>query len=639
MTHHDASCAEPDTREVRSRTARNAKSGCTARADAAARVTGFAALVLLALIAPPPAHADDDERVRKLQPFERREETLPNGARLVIVQGAPGSRGAIVAAFDAGESYVNARQKGIATLAARLLGAGSSARSGAALESALAQLSAVIDTRATPDIIEVAMMAPPDSLAAAADLLAEILGDPAYPESLFVLAKEEMLRDARARRTLGERVRDRLARVLYDRHPYSEAPTPASVESITHADLRAFHGRLIGGETATIVIAGDIADDEALVQSARRAFLRLGPASIIASHRPAPPPQTRRRVFLIHEPGARNAAFATGNLGIRISDPDLLSALVVERILGTPGSGRIPAAIRRGGIEVGDESVAFEWRRDPGVFIVSASFDAAWADSGAAIILHELDVIRHDPIAPEEAENAIVAHIDSHGEYVLGALGLARETMTLVQNNLPARWTAQFGDKLQQVSTLDVSRAARRMIRPYSAPLVFAGDGAQLAPAIARFGTVIWLDENGLPLPPDRRPSLTTEVPPAAEPVASEKPNDAVAPADSSESVADTTASTTINVELLGETYDEPVSSQAEGAPPTEHHEAVPPEDSAATHASEAPPDSASAEPPQAFPDSLRESDELASPPDSSAHSWADSLHGEEPKDESDRTP
>ncbi len=617
------------------------------RAAAAARATGLAALVLLAPFAPmpriaAPAYADDDDsRVRKLEPFERREETLPNGARLIIIQGSPGSGGAIVAAFDAGESHVNARQKGIATLAAQLLAAGSTAQNGGVLDSALVRLGATIETRATPDIIEVAMTAPPESLAAAADLLAGILGDPAYPESLFAIAKENLLREACAPHTHGERVRDRLARVLYDRHPYSEAPTPASVESITRADLRAFHRRLIGGETATIVIAGDIADDEALVQRARRAFLRLGPAAIVTAQRPAPPPQTRRRVFLIHEPNAHNVAFATGNLGIRVSDPDLLSALVVESILGTPRRGRIPTAIRRGGVEVGSESVAFEWRRDPGIFIVSASFDAAWADSGAAIILHELDIIRHDPIAPEEAENAIVAHIESHAGYVAGALGLARETVTIVQNNLPARWTTQFEDKMQQVSTLDVSRAARRMVRPYSAPLVFAGDGAQIAPAIARFGTVIWLDENGLPLPPERRPRLSAEEPAAEEPepAAAEKRDDAIAPADSSESVADTTASTTINVEILGETNDEPVSSQAEDVPPMEHQEAEPPEAAAATHEPGPSSDSASTGSPPAPPDSLRESDELASPPDSSAHSWPDSLHGEEPEDENDRTP
>lgn len=607
-------------------------------ARAASRAARAAFLAALALAFPAPRGAGSaiaaETPVRKLEPYERREETLPNGTRLIVVQGASGSGGAIVAAFEAGESYVAARQKGIATLAARLLAAGSVSQHGAALDSALARIGASIETRATADVIEVAMTAPPESLAAATEILAGILGEPAFPDSDFAAAKEALLREARAPRTLSESARERLARVLYDRHPYSETPAPASVEAITLADLRAFHRRYIGGETATIVIAGDIPDDEALVQSARRALVRIGSAALVAAQRPAPPPQTRRRVFLLHEPNAPSAAFATGNLGIRVSDPDLLSALVVEWILGSPSGGRIRAALRRGGVEAGNEVVGFEWGRDPGVFTASATFDAAWADSGAAIILHELDAIRHEPISPEEAEGAIVEHVGAHAEHVASALGLARETVTIALNNLAARWTVHFEEKMQQVSTLDVSRAARRMVRPYSAPLVFAGDGARLAPAIARFGTVIWLDENGLPLPPERRPRLAID-----EPAAATNADDAGESADSSESLADTTASTTINVEILGETGDEPTTGEAEDAPPMEHRETAPPEDSAATHDSGSPADPASFDPPAASPDSLGESDELASPPDSSAHSWADSLQGEEPEDESARTP
>jgi predicted Zn-dependent peptidase len=482
----------------------------------------------------PPAFADDPPRV--LDVYERRDETLSNGVHLVIVRGEPGGGAAIVASFEAGEAFTGPSEKGLATLTAAMLRAGSVTCNGLDLESRLDRLGARLESRATADVVELAMDVSGDSLPGALDLIGEILAAPAIPESIFAVERERLSRDSGYARTLTELACDRLARILFDRHPYSESPTPASVGSLERRHLLEYHSRRLGAASAVIVIAGDFPDDEALVQQSRTAFANLPPGFAAVAPRPSAPPQTRRRVFLIDRPGSKNAAVATGNIGIRYSDPDLMPALVVERILGAPTRGRISAGMAEAKIEVGNPILEFRWGRDPGLFLASAVFDPAVIDSGTQVILTELDRIRHEPILPEEAESAIADHSAAHREYVADALGLARETATIVQNGLQTGWTRRFDDALLHVSTLDVSRAARRMIRPYATPIVFAGDGSVIAKKIARFGKVTWLDENGAPVPPERRPSLeegeaapagSVEPPPIAQPAGGDAMMDA----------------------------------------------------------------------------------------------------------------
>lgn len=474
---------------------------------------------LLALAARTPAARAADTPAHALELYERRDETLPNGAHLVIVRGPAGSGTAIVASFDAGEAFTGTSEKGLATLTAATLRAGSAKCNGLDLESRLDRLGARMETRATADILELAIDVSGDSIAGALDLVGEILAEPAVPESIFVAEKERLLRDSGSARTLTELACDRLARILYDRHPYSESPTPATVAALERRHVLDYHSQRLGAASAVIVIAGDFADDEALVDRSHLAFANLPQGTASFAPRPTAPPQTKRRVFLIHRPGSERAAVATGNLGIRYSDPDLMPAFVVERILAAPSRGRIASALAQAKIETGNPIVEFRWGRDPGLFVASAVFDAALVDSGTQVILTELDRVRHEPILPDEAEMAIAEHCGAHNEYMGDALGLARETATIVQSGLPTGWTRRFEESLLRVSTLDVSRAARRMIRPYATPIVFAGDGALIAKKIARFGKITWLDENGAPLPPEQRPSLDAgEAAPAESP-------------------------------------------------------------------------------------------------------------------------
>lgn len=456
--------------------------------------------VAASALAPHPSAAGP-ARSDSLLALEARDLTLQNGLLVILVKGAPGSGGAVLATFDAGEASLSPDRQGAALLAARCLRGGSAELPREALEAAITTMGARFVADATHDVVEVGLEAAPDSLAAAAALLATLLEAPAYPDDVVLAEKERLLGEVSDSTDSEGAARRLLTRILYDRHPYTQRPTPASVEKIAAGDLRAFHARRMGARNATVVVAGELGDDDALLRAVRRAFETLPAGEPSRAERFVPPPQTRRRVFLLHLPGEERAAVAVGNGGLRAGDPDELAAALLGRVLGAPAAGRVAARLVSQEHLATHVEVGFESRRQSGLFLASAASSPASIDSCAAALLEELERARYDAPLPDEVERAAGGVSAEWGARTAKAMGLARETAAAVGVGRGPAWPADFEAALARVGSLEIARAGRRLVRPYTAPLVFAGDGPRLAPRIVRFGEVLWYDAAGEPIP------------------------------------------------------------------------------------------------------------------------------------------
>lgn len=470
----------------------------------------------LASIASPAPVRAGEARADTMLALETRSETLANGLDVVLVKGEPGSGGALLTTFPAGEASLPPDKRGVATLVAAGLAGGSSARPAAAFDAALAQLGARLETRATADAVEVAVVAPPESLAAAAQLLAELLAAPALPESLVAAERARLAAQVDAAPDVDALARALLVRILLDRHPYAFGPTTESIAGIQPGDLHAFVRRSMGAAGATLVVAGAFADDDALLRAIRPAFARLPDGPARPRDRVLIPPQTRRRVYLVHRAGEAQSAVAVGNSGMRSGDPDLPNGLLVERALGGPSGGRVPSALAEGRL-ASRASVTLDARRDAGLVVASALAEPAAIDSATVVLIDALERVRHEPLLAHEVEDAAAALAAEHAARTREALGLARETAEVLAAPRDPSWTRRFDSMVRTASTLEIARVARRLVRPYTAPLVFAGDGVLLAPRIARFGEILWFDEHGEPIP---RAAIPAPAAPAAPPAA-----------------------------------------------------------------------------------------------------------------------
>jgi len=448
--------------------------------------------------------------------LERREETTPNGLRLIIVKGGVGTGGVVIARFPAGEASVPAAKRGLARLAAEALAGGSVEQPGAAFEAALAAIGGRFSARATLDAIVVAIEAPPERLADATALLAELLHQPAYPDSLVTLLKSRLIDEASRPLGIDEIAGVVLERVLFDRHPYAYGTTAATVGPLTAGDLHAFHREKMGIEDAAVVVAGEFHDERPLLAAARRAFSPLPLGEIRPRDRTLPAPQWRRRVYLVHLEGATQAAIAVGNTALRADDSDLPAALLIARVLSDPDSGRIVRRLVGRGKPASRTVASLVVRRQLGLFAASAVCANEAADSVAVLLLDALEEPRREAFPTGEIERAAAALTAEHVARLSTALSLAEATADGDVTERDAGSGEQFAERLESLPMYEILRVARRLLRPFSAPLVFVGDGTKLASRIARFGEVNWLDAAGAPLPAEAIPAAARRPAPRA---------------------------------------------------------------------------------------------------------------------------
>jgi len=107
---------------------------------------------------------------------------------------------------------------------------------------------------------------------------------------------------------------------LFGEHPYG-TPINGSEDSlakIAHRDLRAYYSDFVGADRLIISVAGDF-DAAAMIDSLTAAFGDWRRAEQPLPNVEAPAPQEGRRVLLVDKPGATQAYFWIGNVGVSIN--------------------------------------------------------------------------------------------------------------------------------------------------------------------------------------------------------------------------------------------------------------------------------------------------------------------------------
>ncbi len=169
--------------------------------------------------------------------------------------------------IDAGGVCDPAGREGTAHLTAKLLLEGTATSEGADLAQRFEQLGASIDAHADWDASAVTMTAMSEHLAAAFDLLGEVLRTPAFRQREVDRLKAERLAELLQLRAEPRGLADELfSRFLYSpasRYARPQDGDEASVDAIERDHVLAFYeSRYLPGGT-TVIVAGDVSADRA----------------------------------------------------------------------------------------------------------------------------------------------------------------------------------------------------------------------------------------------------------------------------------------------------------------------------------------------------------------------------------------
>ena len=429
--------------------------------------------------------------------------TIDNGLSVIVVPVRKLPVVTVSLVTGAGAVAEPVGRDGVARLTARALLEGTRSRSGDALTEALERLGASLDAEAEWDsgALSTTVLAP--RLSEALALLAEVVLEPAFPERELERLKSERLAEILQRRAEPRGLADDMfARFAYSedsRYALPEAGSAAAISAITREDVAAFHEAWYRAGSATAIVVGDVAVDDALrVVQARFGGWRADRAATAeAGDRPA---RRTRAVHLVEKTDAPQSELRIGHVGIPRTHPDYFAALVMNMLLGGLFSSRINLNLREAHGYTYSAFSAFDWRRQAGPFVVASAVRSDVTAAAAREVLSEIDRMRSEKVTAEELSLAT--------SYLEGVFpiryettaAIARALAAMVVYGLPEDYFDTYRDRVRAVTTSDVLRAAREFLRPEELQLVAVGDPAVVEEPLAgmKLGPLQKYDAEGI---------------------------------------------------------------------------------------------------------------------------------------------
>ena len=406
------------------------------------------------------------------------QDTLPNGAALLVSEQHNLPMVLVRVVLDAGARRDPAGKAGLASLTADLLTEGTATRSAQEIKDSIDFIGGSLSSDADADYAIVGLQVLRKDLDTGFDLLADILLHPAFRPEERARRREATLASIRAEQDDPTAVAQKaFMSALFGDTPYGHPVdgTEETVAHITRADVQGFFSRYYEPSRAAVVLVGDL--------SAAEAHERLARALAVWRSAPAPafvyPPldEPAARQIRIERP-VTQAGIVMGNIGIARNTPDYEAVAVMDYVLGSGGfSSRLVDSIRtQAGLAYSIASF-FSPRKSPGPFEIVMQTKNASVDEAIARARQQVDLMRSAPIRDDELQEA--------KRYLTGSFPLRLDSNAKIADFIAQAWfydlRMDYADRyIQRVNATtiaDVQRVAQTYLHPERFIEVVVTDG------------------------------------------------------------------------------------------------------------------------------------------------------------------
>ncbi len=279
----------------------------------------------------------------------------------------------------------------------------------------------------------------------------------------------------------------RMDRALFAPHPYSLHKSIETIRQITREDLINFHNRFFSSKHAYLILSGNINESTA-IRLAEKYFSNWKSSSIPDISFQPPLERTERTIFLVNRPGSAQSNILLGNLLFQRNHPDFEAMLVLNKILGGGGSGRLFMYLReKKGYTYGAYST-MQTFREHGAWIANAEVRTEVTADALNAFFSQFEKIKNEPVTEEEIINA--------RRYLIGFFPLQNETPTSIAAlalkqylyDLPEDYWNKFLKTIANVSINDVQKMAQKYIMDDRMAIVIVGDAAKVQHKLGQFG-------------------------------------------------------------------------------------------------------------------------------------------------------
>ena len=269
---------------------------------------------------------------------------LPNGLTLVLLEDHKLPTVTFAMWIRPGQLADPGDLPGLAAFTADMLREGTEQRTSLQIAAEVDSLGATLTANsrfgASYTVINAAGLA--DNATQVLDLLSDIVLHPAFPPS--ELAKYKQREGANIEERLsnpGFLAQQAFRRALYGDGPLSVvSPTKESIEKVTSEDLKRFHDQHFRPGNTILGATGDFktAEMRALIEKYFGQWAGAAEPPLALPSKTAPSPA---RITLVDRPDSVQTYIMVGDRGIRRTDPDYYSLVVMNQILGGGPQARL----------------------------------------------------------------------------------------------------------------------------------------------------------------------------------------------------------------------------------------------------------------------------------------------------------
>lgn len=416
------------------------------------------------------------------------EHVLGNGVR-VLLHDLPGQYVlSLRVVVPLAVSAEPAGQEGIASMTARLLDEGTASLGSDEFAELMERHGMVLGAGVSDGGLLVDVDVSQRHLATAAGLLTQALAAPAFPEDeVRRILRNRLAEIEQERASSAHRASKEFARTLWDPADRASRPTggtPESIGALTRDDLVEFHATHVGPAGATVVLAGDLTDVDALAVLEATLGTWSAPRHT-PSARPVPPlpAADAARVVVVDRPGSVQTEIVVGRPGPDRSTPHGWAPHpVLSFVLGGSPSARIDAVLREEkGYTYGIRST-FRPRVAGGTFVTSGSVRSEVTGESVEILLGILDGARDGFTDAELRTGVDYVAMTAPGRYAT-ADAVADESATLALEGLPGDFTTRNLLAVNALTLADLDAAYGRVVTG-EWTVVLVGDAAQVVPQL-----------------------------------------------------------------------------------------------------------------------------------------------------------
>ncbi|MBI2827812.1 MAG: insulinase family protein [Acidobacteria bacterium] len=423
----------------------------------------------------------------KFPPYEVR--TLANGLQVITVLHYEQPAVTMRMLVRAGSVQDLPGKAGVANLAAALLDQGTTTKSAQQIADQIDFIGGALGTGSGSDLSFVNAVVMKDSFDVGMDLLADVVGNPAFAADEIERQKQQAI----STRQVNRGDPDYVASVLFDRlvygfHPYGlpNSGTPETLAAITRADLQAYHRRNFVPNNMILAIVGDVTSEEAFA-AAQRVFGGWPRAEIEPLKTVDPPPPTRR-IVIVDKPDAVQTEIRVGQLAIPRKHPDYLAFDLAVKILGGEGANRLHRVLRsERGLTYG-AAADTEARKQAGHFVAETDTRTETTGEALRLMVDEFARLQHERVFERELSDAQAYLAGSFPLTIETPNEIATQILNVVFYELPVEEIGTFRERVQQVTPDDIQRVARQYIRPAHLSIVLVGNASAFVPQLRRVG-------------------------------------------------------------------------------------------------------------------------------------------------------